>query len=91
MIYETIGFVGGALFAIGCVPVAWTAWRTGRGIGAPLVTQWLLFVACGLYAVFLYGAFGAHFPFVFLVIEVVCWGVALRYHYRPRSTDEGRS
>lgn len=67
---EFIGLLGGALFAAGCMPVAWNVLKTGRTGGAPLSTKWLLF--------------GSHLPFWFLVIEIVCWRIDLWYKYFPR-------
>ena len=84
MIFELIGLVGGAIFAVGCVPMAYKTWRAGRSLGTPLETQWLLFWGCVLYSIYLFGAFGMQLPFWFLVIEVVSWGVALVYYYFPR-------
>lgn len=88
---EWIGFIGGALFAAGCIPMAFNTWIAGRDLGTPLSTQWLLFLACALYAIYLLGAFGFHWPFVFLLVEVFCWGVALTFHYFPREhVPDGR-
>ena len=81
---EATGIIGGALFAIGCVPMAVRTWMAGRTLGTPIETQWLLFLGCVLYSIYLFGAFGIQIPFWFLVIEVVSWGVALRYYYWPR-------
>jgi hypothetical protein len=82
---ELIGIIGGALFAAGCIPMAWSTWKLGKDVGTPLVTQWLLFLACILYSIFLFGTFGwGYIAFWFLAIEVVCWGIALWYHYFPR-------
>src|SRR5262245_38725937 len=87
-VIEWIGFIGGTLFAAACIPMAFYTWRAGRDLGTPLPTQWLLFIACLLYAIYLYGAFGPHLPFAFLLIEVICWGIALWFHYRPRHEQE---
>jgi hypothetical protein len=82
---ELIGIIGGFLFAAGCVPMAYRTWHAGKDIGTPLETQWLLFLACIFYSIFLFGTFGASYiAFWFLAVEVVCWGVALWYHYFPR-------
>lgn len=82
---EIIGIIGGALFAAGCIPMAWRTYHAGRDVGTPLETQWLLFLACAVYSWYLFGAFGPeHIAFWFLVIEVACWGLALWYHYFPR-------
>jgi hypothetical protein len=81
---ELIGIIGGGLFAAGCVSMAFATWRLGRDVGTPLSTQWLLFVALIFYSIYLFAAFGCHLAFWFLVIELVCWGVALWYHYFPR-------
>jgi hypothetical protein len=83
-VIELIGILGGGLFAFGCFMVACKTVYSGRDTGTPLDTQWSLFLACALYAAYLYASFGSHLPFVFLVIEVICWGVALWYHYFPR-------
>lgn len=83
--FQWLGLIGGALFAAGCIPMAVRTWLAGRDIGTPLETQWLLFLACIFYTVFLFGEFGPGYAaFWFLAIEVVCWGVALWYHYFPR-------
>ena len=84
MIYELIGLLGGALFAVGCVPMAYRTWLAGHTLGTPIETQWLLFWGCVLYSVYLFGAFGMQLPFWFLIIEVVSWGVALWYYYWPK-------
>lgn len=81
---ELIGLIGGALFAAGCIPIAWTSVQSGKGVPTPLSTQWLLFIALIFYSAYLFMAFGPHLPFWFLVVEVVCWGIALWYHYLPR-------
>lgn len=81
---DFVGTIGGGLFALGCTPMAWRTWKAGHDLGTPLETQWLLFVACIVYSMYLFAAFGSHLPFWFLVIEVVCWGVALWYSYFPR-------
>lgn len=87
--FELIGIIGGALFAAGCIPMAFKTWKLGRDLGTPLETQWLLFLACMFYSVYLFGEFGyTHLPFWFLAIEVLCWGIAVWYHYFPRT---GRS
>jgi len=85
---ELIGLLGGLLFAIGCLPIAYNALCTGKTGGAPLTTKWLLFTALILYAVYLFLQFGSHLPFWFLVAEMFCWGVDLWYHYFPRPSDE---
>lgn len=83
--FELIGIIGGALFAAGCIPMAYKTWKLGRDLGTPLETQWLLFLACMFYSVYLFGEFGySHLPFWFLAIEVLCWGIAVWYHYWPR-------
>ncbi len=82
---ELIGIIGGGLFAAGCIPMAWATVRLGKDVGTPLITQWLLLLACLFYSVYLFSAFGfSHLPFWFLAIEVVCWGIAVWYHYFPR-------
>lgn len=85
---ELIGLIGGALFAAGCVPVALKAVWTGRSVDTPLSTMWLLFTALIFYCYYLFHAFGPQLPFWFLMIELVCWGTALWYHYFPRRTLE---
>jgi len=82
--FELIGLLGGALFAVGCMPVAWKAIRTGKSVGTPLSTMWLLAVSLTLYSIYLFGSFGAHLPFWFMIVELVCWSIALWYHYFPR-------
>lgn len=81
---EIIGLVGGGLFAAGCVPMAWRTWKAGRDLGTPSSTMHLLFAALVFYCLYLFLGFGAQLPFWFLVIELICWGVALWYHYFPR-------
>jgi len=82
--FELIGLLGGALFAVGCMPVAWQSIKTGKSVGTPLTTMWLLAISLTLYSVYLFGTFGAHLPFWFMIVELVCWSVALWYHYFPR-------
>lgn len=81
---ELLGITGGALFAAGCVPMAFSTWRSGHDLGTPMSTQWLLFLACAVYSAYLIAAFGNHIAFWFLVVEVASWGTALWYHYFPR-------
>ena len=81
---EWLGIIGGGMFAAGCVPIAFNTVRAGKDLGTPLSTQWLLFLACVLFGVYLFGEFGPELPFFFLAIEVACWGAVLWYHYFPR-------
>jgi len=46
--------------------------------------MWLLAVSLTLYSIYLFGSFGAHLPFWFMIVELVCWSIALSYHYFPR-------
>ena len=82
--FELIGLLGGALFAVGCMPVAWQSIKTGKSVGTPLTTMWLLAVSLMLYSIYLFGTFGAHLPFWFMIVELICWSIALWYHYFPR-------
>lgn len=83
-LWTLCGVGANALYATACVPMAWKTWRAGKDIGNPLVTMWTFFIANLLFTAYGIGSFGGEWPFTLLLVEVICWGVALFYHYWPR-------
>jgi len=84
MFIELMGDVGGILFGMACVPMAWAAWKKGNTKGIPTSAMWLFFNACVLYYGWLFLQFGFHLPFVIGIVEIVCWVIVLKYRYFPR-------
>lgn len=87
LLIDLIGAAGSILFATACVPVAWATWRLGRSVGTPVSTVWTFVLATLLFTIYLAAKVGVtQIPTVLLFIEFVCWGVALKFHYFPRTT-----
>lgn len=79
-----LGGAAGIGFAMCGVPAARASWKIGAAV-APKSTAWLIFgsgLAMYLYLFLTYG-----FNLLLTVnyfVEVVSWGVVLKYHYFPR-------
>jgi len=83
-VIDLLGDIGGVLFGIACVPMAYTAWKKGSTKGIPTSSMWLFLWACALYYGWLFLRFGFHLPFVIGIVEVGCWLIVLKYRYFPR-------
>lgn len=81
---EILGNIGGILFGLACIPMAFNAWRNGHTKGVATSAMWLFLFACLFYYGWLFLAFGFHLPFVIGIVEVASWLIVIRYRYFPR-------
>src|ERR1051326_5392561 len=81
---DILGFAGNVGYASACVPMAWDTWRKGSDIGNSALTILTFTIANYCFATYLFGTFGVRWPYFLLVLEAICWSIALWYHYFPR-------
>ena len=79
------GAIGGSLFVMACVPMAWRTIKGGKSVVTDRATIWTFVSACTLFGAYLIGKTGLwNLPSLSIIVELVAWAIVAWYSYFPR-------